>query len=264
MTSEIYFEKSANERLEIIKEELKSYGDIFKISIDRDEVIITYIPYDFEFVYVPSGVLKRGLSENEYQQTLKIYPDKPFDEKEMRSVSEILITSFLVTRTPVLNCFINKYVDISYYPCEEMYASYVTKEMADFLCNELSLRLPTENEWEYFTRAGSKDIFTFGDKLPDDAELEKWLSFDFSDLSKLKCNKFGVYGLFTGEWSNTKYQKNYNINESKVEEFSIRGGGAYFWPWQDNEWIWCMSAMRMPSSDLIDGECGFRLVFDLN
>lgn len=54
MISEIYFEKSANERFEIIKEELKSYGDIFKISIDRDEVIITYTPYDLEFVYVPS------------------------------------------------------------------------------------------------------------------------------------------------------------------------------------------------------------------
>lgn len=72
MISELYLNKSANERCGIIKEELKSYGDIFKISIDKDEVIITYIPYDLEFVYVLSGILKRGFSESEYQQALKI------------------------------------------------------------------------------------------------------------------------------------------------------------------------------------------------
>ncbi|MCM1125403.1 MAG: SUMF1/EgtB/PvdO family nonheme iron enzyme [Lachnospiraceae bacterium] len=263
MTSETY-SKNTYEKLKIIREKLKSYGDIFKVSIEGNEVIITYMPCDLAFVYVPSGILKRGLSENEYQQALKICSDKPFDETEMRPVTEIPINNFLVTRTPILNCFVSKYIDISYHPCEKMYASYVTKDAADFLCDKLSLRLPTENEWEYFTRAGCEDIFTFGDELPNDTELEKWLSFNFSDLSKLKCNKFGVYGLFTGEWTNTKYQKNYDVNGTKTEEFAIRGGGAYFWPWQDNEWIWCMSAMRMPSSDLIDGECGFRLVFDLN
>lgn len=263
MTNEIYFKKSVNERLEIISKELNEYKDILKVSVDKKEVIITYIPYNLEFVYVPSGSLMRGLSEKEYQQALKICSEKPFDETEMRPVTEIAISNFLVTRTPILNGFISKYIDVSYYPSEKMYASYVTKEMADLLCSKLSLRLPTESEWEYFTRSGSTDLFTFGNELPEDSELEKWLSFDFSDLNKLKCNNFGIYGLFSGEWSNSRYQRNYNIDEMKGEEFSIRGGGAYFWPWQDNEWIWCMSAMRMPSSDLLDGKCGFRLVFEL-
>lgn len=62
------------------------------------------------------------------------------------------------------------------------------------------MRLPTEIEWEYFVRAGSDDLFSFGKQLPNDAELEKWLSFDFSDLSCVNCNNFGLYGIYTGDW----------------------------------------------------------------
>ena len=66
----------------------------------------------------------------------------------------------------------------------------------------------------------------------------------------------------SGEWCGDYYKKN---NRSlATDDFVIKGGGAYFWPWQSDEWIWCMSAMRMSSDGLIDGECGFRLVYDLN
>jgi len=55
------------------------------------------------------------------------------------------------------------------------------------------------------------------------------------------------------------------FSEVAIEEGSsvVRGGGSQFWPWQDEEWIWCASAMRMPSSGLFDGRCGFRLAHDL-
>lgn len=157
----------------------------------------------------------------------------------------------------------DKHVNISYYSAENMYASYVTKNIADTLCDKLSLRLPTEDEWEYFVRAGSTDLFTFGSILPCDLELERRLNFDFSDLSVANCNSFGIYGLYIGDWCSNKYHKTYHMNENESNDFSIRGGGAYFWPWQDNEWIWCVSAMRMPSSELVDSECGLRLIYDL-
>lgn len=83
----------------------------------------------------------------------------------MKPVTEVSISEFLVTRTPILNFFMDKYVTLSYYSAEKMYACYVTKDIADTLYNRLSLRLPTEEEWEYFVRAGSKDLFTFGSEL---------------------------------------------------------------------------------------------------
>lgn len=70
-----------------------------------------------------------------------------------------------------------------------------------------------------------------------------------------------MYGIYTGEWCSDYYKKNHC--SENAQGFVIKGGGAYFWPWQADEWIWCMSAMRMSSEGLIDGECGFRLVYDL-
>lgn len=58
--------------------------------------------------------------------------------------------------------------------------------------------------------------------------MEKWLTFDFSDLSTINCNRFGVYGLYIGDWCSNNYQKTYRMNEDKSNDFSIRSGGAYF------------------------------------
>lgn len=262
MTGETYFRVNKKERANLIEKELSKYND-FQIKIVKEEIVIKYLPYDLEFVYIPSGTFYKGLSDIEYNQAKKICPEKLFEVSEMRPLTKTSVSEFLVTRTPVLNYFINKYINISYYPSEDLYAAYVTKDVADALCDKLSLRLPNEDEWEYLVRAGSKNLFTFGSDLPYDLELERWLSFEFSDLSINNCNNFGVYGLYIGDWCSNKYQKTYDLNEDKSKCFTIRGGGAYFWPWQDNEWIWCMSAMRMPSSDLIDNECGLRLIYDL-
>ena len=57
--------------------------------------------------------------------------------------------------------------------------------------------------------------------MPNELELEKWLSFDFTNLDEINCNKFGLYGVFTGEWTNSNMEDGY----------VIKGGGAYFWPW---------------------------------
>jgi formylglycine-generating enzyme required for sulfatase activity len=117
------------------------------------------------------------------------------------------------------------------------------------------MTLPTESQWEYACRAGSATLFTFGDRLPDEPELAEWLTFDFSAGSG-RANAFGLYGLFVGEWCTDFFDAQEGVRV-------VRGGGAYFWPWQDQEWVWCMSAMRIPATDLPEGECGFRLVRNL-
>ncbi|MBO5352487.1 MAG: SUMF1/EgtB/PvdO family nonheme iron enzyme [Lachnospiraceae bacterium] len=243
-------------------EKLGVKTSLFEIRIENNSIIANYLPLDLEFVYIPEGVYTKGLTVKEKRHAKKINRDIFFEDTEMEVEEGIFVSDMLVTRTPVLNSFVQKYLDIKCFNGEENFAAYLRKDQVDFLCEQLNLRLPTENEWEYFVRAGSSDLFSFGNQLPDEMELEKWLSFDFSDLNSINSNKFGLYGIYTGEWCSDLYKK--NNSSSQTEGFVIKGGGAYFWPWQADEWIWCMSAMRMCSKGLVDGECGFRLVYDLN
>ena len=258
-----YMKLNSNQKFQKIKDELSKYKKYLKVRKEKNEIIIEHIYLELEFVYIPSGKYLKGLSNRELDQAKKICDSLPFNVEEMRPIVEKRVSKFLVTRTPVVNSFLKKYIDIPYYDMDSMVAAYVKKEVADNLCNILSLRLPTEDEWEYFVRANSIELFTFGDSLPDEVELDKWLNFDFSNLKNNNCNNFGLYGIYTGDWCSNHYKKSYKRDEKEEKDYSIRGGGAYFWPWQDNEWISCMSAMRMPSSDLIDNECGFRLIMDI-
>jgi hypothetical protein len=100
------------------------------------------------------------------------------------------------------------------------------------------------------------------DRLLEEEEFAGWLTFDFSK-GPGKTNGFGLYGLFVGEWCADLFTSSYTFpaaSESASGPRVVRGGGAFFWPWQDQEWVWCMSAMRSSSTDLPDGKCGFRFV----
>lgn len=128
----------------------------------------------------------------------------------------------------------------------------------------MGCRLPLEREWEYLCRGGTTTLFPFGNTLPDDEELARWLSYDFRSLAELRANAFGLYGLFSAEWCANPFRTSL-MDDAPVLDGSdaIRGGGAYFWPWQADEWVWCMSAMRSPASGLENGEACLRLVRDL-
>jgi len=73
------------------------------------------------------------------------------------------------------------------------------------------------------------------------------------------------YGLFVSSWCAERFRSSYEPDAPVVGAWAIRGGGSLFWPWQDSgEWAFCVSAMRMPSSDLAAGLSGARFVRDLS
>jgi formylglycine-generating enzyme required for sulfatase activity len=117
----------------------------------------------------------------------------------------------------------DKYSDNDYVP------AYLKRDAAINIAQAVNCRLPREEEWEYLCRSGTNSLFVFGNDLPPDDEMERWLDCDFSDLTKLNANPFGLYGMFNPEWCEDEFKCNYNHDAPKIEgSYVVRGGGAYF------------------------------------
>ncbi len=218
-----------------------------------------------DFSLVLGDKFRMGLSKAEERAARKICDPIPANISEMRPVRDVRVGAFLMSRTPILNNVARTFLDIEE---DEDYSptapAFLHREDVFKIAACLGCRLPKESEWEHACRAGTTSLFVFGDELPPDEVLERWLCADSFCSERCIANAFGLIGMFTGEWCEDAFVNSYSEGAA-VEEGSyvIRGGGWYFWPWQADEWIWCASAMRMPSKDLIDGRCGFRLVFDI-
>ena len=143
-------------------------------------------------------------------------------------------------------------------------------------CKKLSektgrkVRLPTEAEWEYACRAGSKTRFCFGD---DDTDLRDYAWYTANSGSKTqpvgekKPNAWGLHDMHGNvwEWCSDYYAESYANakNEDPQGPGSgssrvLRGGGWYIIP------AHCRSAHRTwHAPDYRHGNFGFRVAVDL-
>jgi formylglycine-generating enzyme required for sulfatase activity len=111
---------------------------------------------------------------------------------------------------------------------------YSAKQYTKWLSGltEVQYRLPTEAEWEYAARAGSKTAYCFGD---DPAELEKFAVFGAtSGASKVGSkapNAFGLHDMHGNVWE-------WTIDQFSPKGFEGRGGKSFVgleatnWPTQ--------------------------------
>jgi formylglycine-generating enzyme required for sulfatase activity len=122
----------------------------------------------------------------------------------------------------------------------------VTWDDAVEFCQELStqtgleFRLPSEAEWEYACRAGSKTSYSFGE---DSNQLKEYAWYDYNSNNKTnpvgqkKPNAWGLYDLHGNvwEWCGDDWHDNYNgapndgsiwLNDNRYKV--IRGGSCYF------------------------------------
>lgn len=218
------------------------------------------------FRYIPGGTFRLGLSDDEEMAADAISPIYREHYTRMRPCREVTVCGFLMMVTTLINRDYWRLTNQPVVPFKGIdFPAMMTHEDAVALGSRFGYRLATEAEWEYACRAMTTSLFVWGDSLLDDDGLDRWLINDFCGFQQLESNAFGLHGLFHGEWCADRWRADHAESTQPSEtEFVARAGGSQFWPWQDQEWINCVSAMRLPSSALFDDRCvAVRFVVDI-
>ena len=142
----------------------------------REELPPTFLnrTIGIPFNLVIGGAFRMGLSKEEEQRARQLCDPIPATLAEMRPVHERHVQTALVSVIPVLW---RHFGESLRNPAEAIDGPcFVTKPGAVGFAETLGCRLPSETEWEYACRAGSQSLFTWGDDLASDEELEGWLS----------------------------------------------------------------------------------------
>lgn len=134
---------------------------------------------------------------------------------------------------------------------------YVLPREVAKLLKGSDLRLPSEAEWEYACRAGTRTLFFWGNDVPEEPN-DRVNPFGLADLGNHA-------ELCADTWHNT--YKGAPTDGSpftgKGQYLVARGGAGACYPWQDcGEWQLMMSAMRFrinPKGNPIDNQVALRL-----
>lgn len=232
------------------------------IFFDENSIVFQECRSKLNFRFIFSHEASFGFSEDEYLAADSISSPIQANVDEMRPFQRVMVPAFLIAEEPLRNSS-PLLIDGNFKDLPPQFPAYIDFDEGANACAKIGALPPSELQLEAAVRSGRDSLFCFGDKLPRTEELEIWLTHDLNKSSKYR-NDFGLYGLFFPEWTRDEFRDSHAITAIAVEGSKvIKGGGAYFWPWQDDEWVWCMSAMRMPSCDLIENQAVVRPVIQL-
>ncbi len=246
-------------------------GDfLFLNETPRKDLCPTFVhkPTGTQFKLIPAGEFTMGFSEKQEFWARKVRDPIPVNLKEMRPAVHTYLDAFLMSCLPITTTVFEKVTGQTPSGLQQQNEPVRAKfSQASAFASRFECSLPTEYQWERACRGGGSGPFIWGLALPPKEKLERWLNLDFGEGYESKCqrNAFGLYGLFSGEWCQDEWRPSHS-SDAPIQKgvHVVKGGGAMFWPWQDQEWVWCMPAMRMPETGLFeDRQAAFRLVKNL-
>lgn len=200
-----------------------------------------------------------GLSKKEEVEARELCREPRIWWESVRPERNVSLPAFWISTAPVTNEQVRRVCPGLVVGPDGNRVARLEWDDAARVARALSGRLPTEIEWEYACRGGSDGLFTFG-PLPALAKIAPWMSWEGDSETR---NGFGLRTLFTGEWCGDTWRESYFDEGTGVDGVHVlRGGAAYFWPWQDEEWVWCMSVTRSPSTELPEARWSFRVVLN--
>jgi formylglycine-generating enzyme required for sulfatase activity len=204
----------------------------------------------------------------------------PAGNLNMESGNEITLTEFRMSKYPITQAqyqailgtnpsnFKNEPNSLNH-PVDN-----VSWSNAATFCNKLSeltgeiVRLPSETEWEYACRAGSKGKYFFGE---NDSELVEYAWFNSNSVSKTHPvgdktpNEFDLYDMYGNiwEWCSDNWTDNPNELPKDGSPLANSGNSSYH-PLRGGAWNsnidQCRSAHRYKYSDSTNAAWGFRVV----
>ena len=224
---------------------------------------------EMNMVLVPGGNFLMGSSEkrpshselprHEVKVKSFLMSKHPVTKRQWKAVAQHPQVNRTIKLRPVLQgSDYHPVVEISWYDAIE-FCDRLTQVSGN------GYRLPTEAEWEYACRAGSKTSFHFGNQIN-----QKIAQFDSDKLNRVcqfpYANAFGLHDMHGNvwEWCMDYWHSNYDdapadgtawLDDAKNEDRIQRGGS-----WR-NESRLCRSAYRLfDNSENKSNSTGFRIV----
>ena len=224
-----------------------------------------------EFVLIPSGQFVMGEATREECTVCKASPDETprhsvtINRSFYMSKYEVTQRQWLaiVKGNPSRFRGKNKPVDsVSWHEVQ------VFVEGLNKMEKKSSYRLPTEAEWEYAARAGTKSAYSYGDE-PRKLSQYAWHGVNSGgkthNVGGLKPNPWGLYDMNGNvvEWCSDWYRSDYYKRSPKIDprgptsgSHKVRRGGS-----MDKSARRCRSSVRDPFfPGQRSGNTGFRIV----